>query len=165
MALIFPMKTIQPIQTILDDPLKHQQFIDAILEHMENEIQSLSMIKGLLVKKTYAAVKSVRPGYVRHIIEVLSKDYIHEFSQMHEEFRASQQLPAQTPAPFYGYICAHQKEADSHFWRIADDYAAKRSASFIGKAYNAGRSTIAANLPLIFKIICSEIDHQTFVEA
>ncbi len=158
------MKTIHTLNTILSTPEIHQAFVDSIVNHMETEIQSLSMIKGLFIKKTYAAVKSVRPGYIRHIIEVLSKDYIAEFSEMHEAFRASQKLPAENITPFIDYIHAHQKEADAHFWRIADDYAAKRSESFIGKAYKAGRSSIASHLPLIYKIICTEIDHHTIVE-
>lgn len=159
------MKNISPLKTILEDPQKHQHFVDSIVEHMEKEIQSLNMIKGLFIKKTYAAVKSVRPGYVHHIIEVLSNDYIQEFSQMHEDFRASQPLPAKNVKPFLDYIHAHQKEADEHFWRIADDYAAKRSESLIGKAYKLGRSSITAHLPLIFQIICTEIDIHTVVEA
>ena len=159
------MKTINPLESILETPEKHQIFIDAIIERMEKEIQSMSAIKGLFVKKTYAAVKSVRPGYVRHIIEVLSKDYIKEFSEMHTSFRSSQTLPTNQVKPFIDYIHSHQKEADEPFWRIADDYAAKRSESLIGKAYKAGRSTIASHLPLVFEIICEEIDRCTVVEA
>lgn len=158
------MKTINPLQTLFEDPQKRKLFIDAIVERMESEIQSLNMIKGLFIKKTYATLKSVRPGYVRHIIEVLSEDYSKEFAQMHADFRASQSLPSEKITPFIDYIHAHQKEADEHFWRIADDYAAKRANSMIGKAYKVGRPMVATHLPLVFQIICTEIDRLTVVE-
>ena len=123
------------------------------------------MLKGIFIKKSYAAIKSVRPGYVRHIIAVLTKDYIAEFSSMHDEFRNTQSLPSAKPLPFITYIRAHREEADKHFWRIADDYAAKKSGSLIGNAYKAGRSTIDSHLPLVYEIICSEIDNYTIKES
>ncbi|MBQ9394574.1 MAG: hypothetical protein IJU23_03525 [Proteobacteria bacterium] len=159
------MKTILPLKTINDTPETFKQFVGAIILHMEKEISSMSMLKGMFIKKSYAAVKSVRPGYVQHIIEVLTRDYISEFSSMHDDFRASQKLPSAEPVPFITYIRAHREEADKHFWRIADDYAAKKSSSLIGKAYKAGRSTIDSHLPLVYEIICSEIDKYTIKEA
>ncbi len=156
------MKNIQPIETILLTQEKHVAFVDAIIEQMELEIGKLSMIKGLFVKKTYAAVKSVRPGYVKHIIEVLSKDYVSEFSQMHAAYREEQKLPSEKPASFYSYVEGHKAEAEKHFWAVADRYASRKSESLIGKAYKAGRSTIESHLPLVFKVICAEIDRFTF---
>lgn len=158
------MKNIQPIETILSSREKHDAFVEAIIENMELEIGKLSMIKGLFVKKTYAAVKSVRPGYVKHIIEVLSKDYVSEFSEMHAAYRETQGLPCEKPASFHSYVEAHRAEAEMHFWAVADRYAARKSDSLIGKAYKAGRSTIESHLPLVFKIICAEIDRFTFEE-
>ena len=158
------MKRILPIETILETPEKQGIFVTAVVNQMETEIGKLSMIKGLFVKKTYAAVKAVRPGYVRHIIEVLSKDYIHEFSQMHSDFRASQPLPSEHPVPFIQYINEHRKEAETHFWVVADKYGAKKADSMLGRAYKAGRSTIASHLPLVFEIICAQIDKQTVVD-
>ena len=121
----------------------------------------MSMIKGLVIKKAYAAVKSVRPGYVRHILNVLTNDYIEEFSQMYDDFRDSQNLPAEKVKPFHDYVKAHRDEADKHFWKIADAYAERKSDSIIGKAYKAGRSMIGSHLPTVYKIICSEIDKIT----
>lgn len=159
------MKTILPLKSITAAPETHKQFIDAVLSHLEREISSMSMIKGMFIKKTYATIKSVRPGYVRHIIEVLTSDYISEFSDMHEAFRASQKLPSISPVPFITYIRAHREEADKHFWRIADEYAAKKSGSLISTAYKAGRSTIESHLPLVYEIICTEIDKCTVKES
>ncbi|GEM_PF-6031328 len=158
------MKNISPIQTILEDDSKHQSFIQSILKHLENQVQSQKSITGLFIKKTYSSVKAIRPGYIEHIIEVLSKDYIKEYSGMHADFIQSQSLPSESPASFESYVKSHFSEAESHFWRIADDYAAKRSDTLIGKAYKASRNTIASHLPQMLEIICQELDKHTFYE-
>lgn len=158
------MKNIQPLKFILEDKQRHDAFVGAIEKHMEEEISALSMIKGLFIKKAYAAVKSVRPGYVRHILNVLTHDYIEEFAPMYDDFRTSQKLPAASIQPFGDYVKAHRAEADKHFWKIADAYAAKKSDTIIGKAFKAGRSMIDSHLPTVYRIICSEIDKVTVYE-
>ena len=158
------MKNICPLQSILEDDSKHKSFTSSIVNHLETHVQAMKSLKGLFIKKTYASVKAIRPGYVEHIIEILSKDYIHEFSGMHSDFMHSQTLPCDNPASFDSYVKSHFSEAEQHFWRIADDYAAKRSETLIGKAYKAARGTIASHLPQMLEIICTEIDKHTFYE-
>ena len=158
------MKNINPIQTILEEDSKHRSFIQSIQKHLENQVQSQKSIKGLFIKKTYSSIKAIRPGYIEHIIEVLSKDYIKEYSEMHADFIQSQTLPSESPMTFDSYVKAHFSTAEMHFWRIADDYAAKRSDTLIGKAYKATRSTIASHLPQMLEIICHEIDKHTIYE-
>ncbi|MBQ8036577.1 MAG: hypothetical protein IJ268_06235 [Proteobacteria bacterium] len=158
------MKNIHPLKYILEDKQRHDSFVNAIENHLETEIASMSMIKGLFIKKAYAAVKSVRPGYVHHILNVLTNDYIEEFFPMHEDFRNAQSLPSEKVKPFGDYVRAHRKEADQHFWKIADAYAAKKADSIIGKAFKAGRSMIDSHLPTVYKIICSEIDAITIYD-
>ncbi len=158
------MKNISPIETILADDSKHRSFVQSIQKHLDNQVQSTSSIKGLFIRKTYASVKAIRPGYVEHIIEVLSQDYIKEYSGMHADFIQSQSLPSESPLTFDSYVKSHFSTAEKHFWRIADDYAAKRSDTLIGKAYKATRSMIAAHLPQMLEIICHEIDKHTFYE-
>ena len=158
------MKNIHPLKFILEEKQRHDDFVGAIENHLETEIASMSMIKGLFIKKAYAAVKSVRPGYIRHILNVLTNDYIEEFASMYDDFRNAQNLPAEKVKPFGDYIKAHRDEADKHFWRIADAYAEKKSDSIIGKAYKAGRSMIGSHLPTVYKIISTEIDKITVYE-
>ncbi|MBQ1924640.1 MAG: hypothetical protein II767_05340 [Proteobacteria bacterium] len=158
------LKNIHPLKFILEDKQRHDVFVGAIESHLETEISSMSMIKGLVIKKAYAAVKSVRPGYIRHILNVLTNDYIEEFAPMYEDFRTAQNLPAEKVKPFGDYVKAHRDEADKHFWKIADAYAEKKSDSIIGKAYKAGRSMIGSHLPTVYRIICSEIDNITVYE-
>jgi hypothetical protein len=158
------LKDIKPLQFILEDPERHKQFVSSLEQSAEHQIQAMGSLKGIFIKKAYAAVKSVRPGYINHIIDKLSKDYIKEFAQMHEEHRTSQKLPSDAPRPFIQYIQAHSKEAEKLFWVIMDKYAANHANSMLGKTYKACHSTIESNLPLIFEIVCKEIDKQTVVE-
>ena len=151
------MKNIKPLSSIIEDPATHKKFISSVTESIEKHIQSMGAIKGLVVKKTYAAVKAFRPGYVEHILEVLSKDYVREFSDLHEQYRKDQHLPAETVTSLPDYMKSHQQEAEQKFWIVADQYAARKANSFIGKTFQTFRPTIKNHLPtaldMIFKII------------
>lgn len=151
------MKNIRPLSYIIETPENHKAFVDNVVKRVELHIQGLGAIKGMFVRKTYDALKAVRPGYIHHIIEVLSRDYIQEFSGMHEDYRASQNLPAENIQSESDYILAHQEEAEKHFWIVAEKYAAKRKDSMIGKLYQTGKTTIKKHIKTVFKVIFDEI--------
>ena len=151
------MKNIKSLNCLIDDPELHKTFVHSVVESIETHIQSMGMVKGLVIRKAYAAIKAVKPGYVEHIIDVISKDYVREFLPLHDQYRESQHLPAQDVVALPVYMKDHYHESEQIFWRVADNYAQKRANSLLGKTYNTFRSTIAGHLPtaldMIFKII------------
>ena len=159
------MIDIKPISSITDDPEIHNSFVAAVGQSIEKHLKTLGIMKGLVIRNAYAAVKAIRPGYVEHVIKVLSRDYIREFSDMHQQYRDEQHLPAEEIQPLLGYIKAHQKDAEERFWRVADGYAKSRSGTFIGKTYNALRSQLKSHLPTVFEVIFNLIEQFTVVKS
>lgn len=147
------MKDIKPLKVIIETPETHKAFVDDVVKRIEQHIQGLGAIKGMFIRKSYEGLKAVRPGYIHHIIEVLSKDYIIEFADMHDAYRASQNLPADKIQPESDYILAHREEAEQHFWVVAENYAEKRKDSMIGKLYHTAKPTIKKHITTAFEVI------------
>jgi hypothetical protein len=159
------MIDIKPITSITDVPEIHKAFVSAVVQSIETHIKKLGVIKGLVIRNAYAAVKAIRPGYVEHVIEVLSRDYVREFDDMHQQYREEQHLPAEKIQPLTGYIQAHQQDAEERFWRVSDGYAKSRSGTFIGKTYQALRPQLKSHLPTVFEVIFTLIDQFTVVKS
>lgn len=159
------MIDIKPIGCITDDPELHKKFVATVVQNIETHIKSLGVIKGLVIRNAYAAVKAIRPGYVEHIITVLSRDYVREFGDMHQRYRDEQHLPAEKIQPLLAFIQANQPEAEEHFWRVSDAYANARSKTFIGKTYNAFRSQLKSHLPTVFEVIFNIVEQFTVVRS
>ena len=117
-----------------------------------------------MIKKAYAAIKSIRPGYVEHILEVISKDYVREFTDLHEKYREEQHLPAESVTSLPDYMKQHQVEAERIFWNVADQYAKRKANSLIGKSFQTFRPTIQNHLPTALKMIFEIIESYTLYE-
>ena len=158
-------KNIKPLICLNDDPELHKAFMASLMCCIENQIQSMGAIKGLVIRKTYSAVKSVKPGYAEHIVDVLSREYVKEFSDLHETYRKEQNLPAETITPLPVFMKAHDKEVKDLFWKVADGYAQSRTNTWLGKTYQKFKPTIAAHLPTVLEIVFQQIEHFTMTDA
>ena len=158
-------KDIKPLSCLNDDPVLHKAFVDALMECIDHQIQSLGAIKGLIARNTYNAVNAIKPGYAKHIVDVISKDYVREFSNLHETYRKDQNLPAETVTPLCTFMSAHDQEVKTLFWKVADGYAQKRSNTWMGKTYQKFKPTISAHLPEILKTVFKQIEHFTLIDA
>ena len=159
------MIDIKPISCIADDPEIHKAFVSAVVQSIEAHLKKLGVIKGLVIRNAYAAVKAIRPGYVEHVIDVLSRDYVREFDDMHQQYRDEQHLPAENIQSLLGYIQAHQNDAEERFWRVSDGYAKSRSGTLIGKTYNALRPQLKSHLPTVFEVVFNLIEQFTVVKS
>lgn len=154
---------IRPMSIIIDDRALHKKFIQAVIDSIESHIQSLGLIKGLMARNAYAAIKAVRPGYVEHIVEVMSKDYVQEFHDMHEAYRKEQKFPAPEVVPLIQYMNDHLDETKEHFWRVTDSYAQSRAHALIGRMYQTFRPVLKSHLSAVFQVIFDLIEDFTIV--
>ena len=157
------MKDIQPLTSLLDDKT-YTAFVARLIERIEYHLKVMSGVKGLMMRKTYSTLQSIRPHYIEHILLILSKDYIHEFSELHESYRKSQSLPAETISSLESYLRRDLDEVKKRFWRVTDGYANERKQSFIGKIYLKFRPSIEPLFPVIFKEMTSIIEEFTVYE-
>ena len=158
-------KNIKPLVCLNDDHVLHKAFVSSLMDCIDQQLQSLGAIKGLVIRKTYATVQSIKPGYAEHVVDVISKDYVREFSDLHETYRKEQNLPSDQITPLNDFMAAHDDEVKTLFWKVADGYAQKRANTWMGKTYQKFKPTISAHLPNVLKLVFKQIEHFTVVDA
>ena len=158
------MKDIAPLTIIFDDQARLEILISRLIARVEHHLKQMGALKGIAARKTYDAIKAVRPNYVEHILNVLSHAYLKEYLPMHERYRADQHLPANVIQPLREYIRVHANEAEMHFWCVADDYAKRSNSHFLGKLYFKFRPMIKEHLPIIADEISGIIEDLTISE-
>ena len=159
------VKNILPLKSIAQDTSTCEKFAIELETRIEARIRALGALKGLVARNAYAAAKAVRPGYVRHILKVLSRDYIEAYTPLHEVYRASQTLPCETVAPLIDFIRSNKTQCRDIFWRIADKYGNRHKDHFLGKAYAKFKPTIEEYLPAIACELAQAIEMFTVADA
>jgi len=81
----------------LTDPSKKPAIVDDCCKLIDEEVADKSGLSGLAIKAGYGAVKGVKPGFVRHVVE----DLLPEFAKALE--------------PIHGEAVAQSKSVSAHF--------------------------------------------------
>jgi len=159
------MKNIIRIREAAATKEKQQEFAKDMAQSVDLCISKLTGLKGVMVKKSYQVIKSVRPGYIEHILLVMSPDFIDAFEPLHDAHLQTMTLPAETVTPFRDYLSKHPKEAFNAFISVSDKYAEKRKNSLVGKTYSLFRSQISGYFDQGIPYLADVVDKHTIVEA
>lgn len=159
------MKNILRLSEAASTEAARRLFAADMAASIDTCIRNLTGLKGLFIKNSYKLVKSVRPGYIEHILFVMSEDFIHAYEPIHEDYRTALTLPADEIPPFEAYLRDHKEEAYEAFIGVSDRYAASRAGSVIEKAYSAFRSQIKNEFPIALPYMAKVIEKHTLVEA
>lgn len=127
-------------------------------------ISGLTGLKGLFIRNSYKLVKNVRPGYIEHILFVMSEDLIRAYEPLHDRYRDGLTLPGEKIPPFEAYLREHQDEACTIFVGVSDRYAAERAGSVVEKAYSAFRDQIRHMFPAAIPYMAQVIEKYTVVD-
>ncbi len=158
------LKNIMRIREASSSHEEQQAFAKDMASSVDLCISNLSGFKGMMVKKSYQVIKSVRPGYIEHIIMVMSNDFIDAFEPLHDAHLQTMALPAENVTPFRDYLAKHPKEAFDAFISVSDNYAAKRKNSLVGKTYALFRSQLSSYFDQAIPYLADVIDKHTIVE-
>lgn len=69
----------------LTDPSKKTAVVDDCCKLIDEEVADKSGISGLAIKAGYAAVKGIKPGFVRHVVEDLLPEFAKALEPIHGE--------------------------------------------------------------------------------
>lgn len=158
------MKDILPLKAIATDEARNAAFLTDLERRIETRVRGIGAWKGLVIRNTYSTIKTIRPGYVRHLLKVLSRDYIDAYTPLHEEYRSSQVLPSESIAPLSSFVDAHKDEVKAIFWRIADKYGDRYKQHFVGKIYAKFKPMIDEHLPMVLSELTAAIEDCTVVD-
>lgn len=65
-------------EKLLGDPAKRPQLITECVELIDSEVGSKRGLSGLAVKAGFKVVKSVKPGFIRQVVDMLFDDFMAE---------------------------------------------------------------------------------------
>lgn len=124
---------------VLTSDAKRAQVVEDCLQLIDQEVEDKGGISGMAIKAGYAAVKSIRPGFVKQVVHDLLPEFAKAVDPIFQEAK-SQSKP----------VAAHFA---SNAGRVADgllaitDEKAKRTKSGVVKAtYERLRGTAKKNV-------------------
>lgn len=91
MRLAFRAKpaTIMGLSELMQDEAKKAAVVAECCTLVDEEVAAKSGLSGLAVKAGYAAVKGVKPGFIREVVDKLLPDFSKQLDPLWEEGRAT----------------------------------------------------------------------------
>lgn len=111
------------------DPAKRAALISDCLRLVDDEVASKRGMSGLAVKAGFKVVKSVKPGFIRVVVDALFDDFVAEVEPFWTAFEGG------GAGRFGDYLTARPREVASALLGVTDKRAARAQTKSVKKAY------------------------------
>jgi hypothetical protein len=78
-----------PLRDVLLDPTRNAAVVADCCTLVDEEVASKSGLSGFAVKAGYAAVKGIKPGFIRDVVEKLLPEFADKLDPLWNEAKAS----------------------------------------------------------------------------
>jgi hypothetical protein len=134
----------------LADPAKKATIVEDCLELLDAEVKDKSGLSGLAVKAGYAAVKGIRPGFIKQVVT----DLLPEFAQgIDPIWQEGKDAGKSTPEHFN----ANSGRVADALLAITDEKAKRAKSGVVKSTYEKLRGTakknVEAAVPRLGKLI------------
>lgn len=127
------------LQEILNADGKKSQVVDDCVTLIDEEVKDKGGISGLALKAGYGAVKGIKPGFVRNVVN----DLLPEFAQALDPFY--QEAVEKKKAPSEYFVANSSRVADA-LLSITDGKAKNAKSGVVRSTYDKLRSTAKKNV-------------------
>jgi len=158
------MKTVLSVREVGSNKATRRQFISDIAHLIDERIAAASGLRGALIKRAYAVMKSVRHGYVEHVLDVMADDFLHSFEPIHNDYRAALSLPSDSIAALGDYLATRQNDVYNAFIHVTDKYVEKQSRTVVTTAYRTFRPSIESHIISAIPQVAVIIERYTIVD-
>ena len=110
---------------VLNDPTKKPAVVSDCLTLVDQEVSDKGGLSGLAIKAGYAAVKGIKPGFVKHVIEDLLPEFAAALDPLFQEAKAGS-------APVSSFFGANASRVADALLGITDAKARHASAAAKG---------------------------------
>lgn len=152
-------KTVIPLPEIASDTETRRRFIDDLCTLIDQEVSGLRGVKGSIVKKAYETIKSVRQGYIEHLIATMADDFVRAYEVLHADYRAGLVLPSAVIPSFVCHLNKHQEAYYESFLTVSNSYAKHHAGAMVSLAYKTLRphmkSFVIESIPAVGALIDS----------
>jgi hypothetical protein len=135
---------------VLTDPAKKPAIVADCLVLIDEEVGGKSGFSGLAIKGGYAAVKGVKPGFVRAVVDDLVPEFAKVLDPMHAEAKAK-------GTAVDAHFAANAGRVADALLAITDAKAARSKSGVVKGTYDKLRATakqhVEAAVPRLGKLI------------
>jgi len=124
---------------ILSAPEKKDVVIDDCVALIDAEVADKGGISGLALKAGYGAVKGIKPGFVRGVINDLLPDFARELEPFYQESLEKKKKPSE-------YFPQNSSRVADALLSITDARAKTAKSSVVRSTYDKLRSTAKKNV-------------------
>ena len=117
---------------------KRPQLISDCVELVDSEVRSKSGMSGIAIKGAYGAVKKIKPGFVKNVVDSLMDDWLEKLEPHHQGWNGS--------GPFADYVRKHDDAVAEDLLTVTDARAAKSDNRTAKKLYGKLRPSAKKNV-------------------
>jgi hypothetical protein len=124
---------------LLNDPAKKPQVVTDCCDLIDAEVKDKGGISGLAIKAGYAAVKGIKPGFVKAVVE----DLLPDFAEALEPVWQDAKKDGKPVAPFFTQNSGRVADA---LLAITDAKAQRAKSNVVKGTYEKLRGTAKKNV-------------------
>src|SRR5688572_2811817 len=127
----------------LTAPLTRPKVVQACVDLVESEVASKGGLGGMAIKAGYKVVKTVKPGMVPRVVEILLPEFAEALQGIYDRSTAGRDDAADA---FTRYIVAHPDETAEALLTVTDARTERAKNATLKATYSRLRGSAAANV-------------------
>jgi hypothetical protein len=124
---------------VLTSDAKKAQVVDDCLVLIDQEVDDKGGISGMAIKAGYAAVKSIRPGFVKQVVHDLLPEFAKAVEPVYNEAKGQSK-------PVGAHFAANAPRVADALLAITDDKAKRTKSGVVKATYERLRGTAKKNV-------------------
>jgi hypothetical protein len=121
------------LSDVLKDDAKKSAIVNDCCTLIDEEVASKGGLSGLAVKAGYSAVKGIKPGFIKHTVEVLLPEFASMLDPVWEDANKSGNAG--------GYLVSNKGKVADALLAVTDARAAKSNKGLVKSTYEKLRSS------------------------
>jgi hypothetical protein len=135
---------------VLTSAERRRQVVDDCLDLIEREVQDKSGLSGMAIKAGYHAVKSIRPGFLRQVIDDLLPEFARAVDPVWNEAK-------QLGRPIAEHFVAQAGRVADALLAITDERAQRTKSGVVKATYERlrpmAKKNVEAAVPRLGKLV------------
>lgn len=124
---------------VLTSDAKRAQVVEDCLQLIDQEVEDKGGISGMAIKAGYAAVKSIRPGFVKQVVHDLLPEFAKAVDPVFQEAKSQSK-------PVAAHFASNSGRVADGLLAITDEKAKRTKSGVVKATYERLRGTAKKNV-------------------
>jgi hypothetical protein len=126
------------LSDVLKDDAKKNAIVNDCCTLIDEEVSSKGGLSGLAVKAGYSAVKGIKPGFIKHTVEVLLPEMAEKLDPLWDD--------AKKTGNATGYLLSNKSKVADALLSVTDARAARSNKGIVKGTYDKLRGSAKKNV-------------------